>query len=126
MYTDGATIYLPTLSSTALMGPLICETEHVNTQCCQREQTGGPGIGEWLHDGEMVLVLDDSGSSNLYRNRGPQQVILNFRDAMLAEGVYRCEVPNSQGTTINATITLVNGESSDFFYLDPLNTELST
>ena len=110
MYTDGATIYLPTLSSTALMGPLICETEHVNRDCCQREQTGGSVIGEWFYNGEMVSTLDGSGSSNLYRNRGPQQVILNFKDAMLAEGVYRCEVPNSQGAIISAVITIVNGK----------------
>ena len=112
MYTDGATIYLPTLSSTALMGPLICETEHVNTECCQRAQSpSNSAIGEWLHDGVKVLNMMDSGDSNLYRNRGPQQVILNFKDAMLAEGVYRCEVPNSQGTIINsAVITIVDGK----------------
>ena len=111
MYADGATIYLPTLSSTALVGPLVCETERVNTQCCRSEQTGGSAIGEWLYNGEMVSTLDGSGSSNLYRNRGLQQVILNFKDSMLAEGVYRCEVPNSQGAIINsAVITIVDGK----------------
>lgn len=112
MYQDGAVVSLLALDSQVRMGPLICVTEQVNTMCCRNEQTGiGIGaIGEWFYNDAMVTNLLDSGNNNLYRNRGDQQVILNLKDEMLVEGSYRCEVPDSQGFTVTASIVIVNSK----------------
>ena len=73
-----------------------------NTQCCRGTDitsTNAVPLGHWYFpDGTQVQDGLDT-SSDIYRNRAPSVVRLNRRNnATSPTGVYRCEIPDANGT----------------------------
>ena len=88
---------------------LLCLTD--NTNCCS-----GPDGEFYYPDGTAVGF---SSINSIYRNRGEGVVRLNRRnDATSPLGLYRCDIPDSTGTTRSIYINIVLGM---FLYYALLN-----
>ena len=89
---------------TELDGALLCITPH--RECCSGTFTNSTrGIGEWYYPNDTrVLIRSENGA--VYRNRWNGTVRLNKRSvgAIDIQGIYTCEIPDSQGVIRNTTI----------------------
>ena len=64
-------------------------------------------------------AVDFSATNSLYRNRGSQVVRLNRRDNALSPvGRYRCEIPDSSGTTRSISIYILGTPRSSYVLLN--------
>ena len=73
---------------------LLCLTDR--EQCC-RARDGNPAGNWYFPNGSQVQA--GAGSGSIYRTRDASRVLLNREDsAESPTGVYRCEVPNANGT----------------------------
>ena len=69
---------------------LFCLTN--NTECC-----GSSIVGDWFFP-EGSMVPTGRFGANIYRDRGPSVVTLQYRNNAQTTGVFRCEVPDASGT----------------------------
>ena len=93
---------------------LLCVTDKID--CC-KPPNGDNVQGEFYYPNNN-LVNNQAAGDSLYRNRGPQVVRLNRRNAvLLITGVYRCEIPDSRGRTQNIYINVTGIKSyvSNFY-----------
>lgn len=119
IYYSGDTVFITDIGESDPANPrnadnsLVCETRHVNSQCC-RESDGG-NVGEWFFpDGSMVvrnrlsLTIDYEFTRSGYL----QQVRLNRKStsALSPTGTYQCMVP-SNGIEYSASISIIQGKS---------------
>ena len=73
---------------------LLCYTN--NVECCETD--GLTGKGEWYFSSRTSVGTSVDGG-DFYRNRGPSVVRLNRRNnAMIPTGVFRCKIPDANGT----------------------------
>ena len=93
-YTDSNIILDPATIGTD-QEALICVTNIM--ECCQSGDTGtSSGAGSWYGpDGDAILfgALNDP-----YMSRGASTVMLNA-NTPLTSGLYRCQIPSSDGVT---------------------------
>ncbi len=101
---------------------LVCVTSNVNTMCCRgADHIGSGAVGNWFYpDGTIVLGNNHpNGNGDITRSSHAQQIRLNRKrpDVMSPTGVYTCEVPDGSDNIIThtATITLTNGECTQYF-----------
>ena len=91
---------------------LLCVTDKLD--CCK--PLNGPLQGEFYYtDGSAVGY---SQVNSLYRNRGPQVVRLNRRNGSVPAltGIYRCEIPDSNGTNQSIYINLTGLKMSTGYH----------
>ena len=95
---------------------LVCVTTNVNQHCCRGADGGN--VGEWYYpDGSQVPRPFSTENPTLFRVGYTHQLRLGTEgDPVGPFGVYTCEVPNSSGIKVNATI-FINGLLSGMFHL---------
>ena len=94
---------------------LLCLTDRV--ECCKGSSVGGAAdLGEWYFP-DGGIVPDGLGGASIYRNRRASRVQLNRRNnAQSPTGVYRCEVPDANGTKQNIYVGVYQ-QSSGIVYM---------
>ena len=93
-------------------GALECHTD--DTTCCRGidNPPNGTGRGEWYYPNGTV-VPPPGGGTGFYRTRDRMVIRLNrmglSQGSFLADssGVYRCEIPSANGTSITRFIELI-------------------
>jgi hypothetical protein len=89
---------------------LVCNTEHVNTQCCRG--IDGGNVGEWFDpDGNILPRFGAAPTADFSRSAYTHQVRLNRRNnAMSPTGAFECRVPAmGSGDLVVASITIATG-----------------
>ncbi len=82
---------------------LLCVTEYED--CCNAQITVA---GEFYYPDGSIVGVRASGDS-LYRNRGDQLIRLNRRNGATPPlGRYRCDIPDTTGTTRSFFIHIAN------------------
>jgi hypothetical protein len=87
---------------------LVCNTEHVNTECC-RGSDGGY-VGEWFDPNGMQLPrFGVAPNADFSRSGSTHQVRLNRRNnATSPTGAFECRVPAmGGGALVVANITII-------------------
>lgn len=80
---------------------LICKTD--NEDCCD---TPPNRLGEFYYPNGIKVPINKF-QRGFYRNRGYQEVYLNKRGGITTPvGVFRCEIPDSDGISQNIYITI--------------------
>ena len=93
---------------------LFCVTNF--TACCRPPYTS-PALGNWFFPNRTRVPAIGS-QWDIYRNRG-HSVVRMYRRRGGAEGIYRCEIPDSMNVTQSIYIGVYNtsiGEWIFFFY----------
>ena len=80
---------------------LRCVTDY--SDCCNGSGSGccsgsGSGMGNWYDEQGMEVHQGAGGDSDLYVTRGSRVVYLNRRTGVQS-GMWRCDIPDSTGTT---------------------------
>ena len=89
------------------------------SDCCRRSE--GQVSGEWYFPGNGSTVGTSGGAGSIYRNRGPSVVRLNRRNnAMMPSGVFRCEIPDANGTNQNIYVGVYSVENGAPTINEPL------
>ncbi len=100
---------------------LVCHTDNVNTACCRSSDNNGNGpIGDWLYpDNSQVIPNSQDTTDNTFVRIGfYRQVRLVRRGGPTGPlGLYRCEVPNSRGETVSASIYIMSSEYTMHYFL---------
>ena len=107
-------------------GGLECHTD--DTTCCRRRDhpLNITGNGEWFYPSGAVVPPADDNNNKFYRTRGYMVVRLNRignTNTITQDltGMYRCEIPGSNGTKITRYIELINNGSKLIFCRAALN-----
>ena len=92
---------------------LLCLTNH--TDCCQC-----PAIGHWYFPNATYvpnkIINDYNLQWDFYRNRGPSVVRMHRRRGGVT-GVYRCKIPNRNGTNIVLYIGVYTNNTGQLTFL---------
>ena len=92
---------------------LLCLTNR--TDCCQPPQSPGGEIGNWFFpNGSQVFNKGDGW--DFYTNRGPSVVRMHRRRGGVT-GVYRCKIPNRNGTNIVLYIGVYTNNTGQLTFL---------
>ncbi len=94
---------------------LVCHTDNVNTNCCRSSDNNDNGpIGDWFYpnNSQVTLNSQEASTTNVFvRILFVSEVRLVKRgDPTGPLGLYRCEVSNSRGVTISASIYIMSSE----------------
>ncbi len=93
---------------------LVCHTDNVNTACCRSSDNNDNGpIGDWFYpDNSQVIHNQDASTNNTFvRIVFYREVRLVIRGSPTGPlGLYRCEVSNSRGITVSASIYILSSE----------------
>ncbi len=94
---------------------LVCHTDNINTECCRSSDNNGSGpIGDWFYpnNSQVIHNSQDASTNNIFVRIGfKTEVRLVKRGSPTRpRGLYRCEVPNSRGEAVSASIYIVSGE----------------
>ena len=68
------------------------------------------GTGSWYDaSGASIGSQDSSGVPGFYTNRSDQVIrLIRYNDTSFVEGIYYCEVPDSNNTTLTVYVGLYN------------------
>ncbi len=93
---------------------LICHTDNVNTECCRNADNNYNGpIGDWFYPNNSQVTPNhqDTIYNILVRSVYKREVRLVTRGSPTGPlGLYRCEVPNSRGEIVSASIYIMSSE----------------
>ena len=88
---------------------LLCKT--IQTACCRPLHTGNtwPVLGNWFYPNE-TRVLSLGNNTDFYRTREQMEVLLHRRRGG-EDGIYRCEIPDSENVLQTIYIGVYNASS---------------
>ena len=93
---------------------LLCLTDQ---EMCCRSSDGNGFLGEWYFPNGIVVLDGMESNNSIFRNRGASRVRLNRRyNTQSPTGVYRCEVPDRDGTNQSIYVGVYQ-QSSGIVYM---------
>ena len=90
---------------------LVCVTDNVNLKYCWDGESEGILIGDWIHNNQPVLSLNNAaGLTDVF-----VRIVYTCQLHLAAKGHptgpvgnYTCSVPHTNGTNATATVSLIN------------------
>ncbi len=92
---------------------LVCHSSNINLHCCRGSDNNGSGsIGDWFYPNNSQVISHSKAntSNNTFVRIGYQLQVRLVKRGNPTEslGLYRCEVPNSRGEIISASINILS------------------